>query len=36
MSHIIGKITALFDNRHKNGQPSPYPNWKIMINDENE
>ena len=34
MSHIIGKINALFDNRMKGTQPSPFPNWKIMINDE--
>jgi hypothetical protein len=33
MSSIIGVITGLFDNRLKNGQPSPYPNWKIMIKD---
>jgi hypothetical protein len=33
MSHITGVITGLFDNRLKNGQPSPFPNWKILIND---
>ena len=33
MSHITGVITGLFDNRLKNGQPSPFPNWKIMIGD---
>ena len=34
MSHVTGKINALFDNRMKGTQPSPFPNWKIMINDE--
>jgi hypothetical protein len=33
MSHIQGVVTAIFDNRLKNGQPSPYPNHKIMIGD---
>ena len=33
MSHITGVITGLFDNRLKNGQPYPFPNWKIMIGD---
>lgn len=33
MSHVTGVITGLFDNRLKNGQPSPFPNWKIMIGD---
>jgi hypothetical protein len=33
MSHMTGVITGLFDNRLKNGQPSPFPNWKIMIGD---
>ena len=33
MSHIQGVVTAIFDNRLKNGQPSPYPNYKIMIGD---
>lgn len=33
MSHIQGVVTAVFDNRLKNGQPSPYPNYKIMIGD---
>ena len=33
MSHITGVITGLFDNRLKNGQPSPFPNWKILIGD---
>jgi hypothetical protein len=26
MSHIQGVVTAIFDNRLKNGQPSPFPN----------
>ena len=34
MSHVIGKITGLFDNRLNNGQPKPHPSWKIIINDE--
>ena len=33
MSHMTGVITGLFDNRLKNGQPSPFPNWKILIGD---
>ena len=33
MSHIQGVVTAIFDNRLKNGVPSPYPNYKIMIGD---
>ena len=33
MSHVQGVVTAIFDNRLKNGQPSPYPNHKIMIGD---
>jgi len=33
MSHVQGVVTAVFDNRLKNGQPSPYPNHKIMIGD---
>ena len=34
MAHVQGVITAIFDNRiTKNGQPSPYPNYKIMIGD---
>ena len=33
MAHVQGVITAIFDNRIKNGQPSPYPNYKIMIGD---
>jgi hypothetical protein len=35
MSHIIGKITALFDNRLKEWTTeSLSKSWKIMINDE--
>ena len=33
MSHMTGEITGLFDNRLNNGQPYPFPNWKIMIGD---
>lgn len=34
MSHITGVITKIFDNRLKNGVPSPYPNQKIFIGEE--
>jgi hypothetical protein len=33
MSSIIGVVTAIFDNRMKNGQASPYPNWRILLGD---
>ena len=33
MSHITGIITGLFDNRINNGQASKFPNYKIMIGD---
>ena len=33
MSSIIGVISKIFDNRLKNGVPSPYPNYKIMVGD---
>jgi len=33
MSHITGVITGLFDNRINNGQASKFPNYKIMIGD---
>tara|TARA_R110000868_G_scaffold56400_3_gene174523 strand:+ start:763 stop:1275 length:513 start_codon:yes stop_codon:yes gene_type:complete len=33
MSSMIGVVTKVFDNRLKNGQPSPYPNWKIFVGD---
>jgi hypothetical protein len=36
MSSIIGVVTAIFDNRMKNGQASPYPNWRDTDLGDNE
>lgn len=34
MTSKIGIVTACFDNRQYQGQPSKYPSWKVMIGDE--
>ena len=31
MPHTIGTVKAIFDNRLRDGQPSKYPNFKIIV-----
>ena len=33
MPHISGTVKAIFDNRLRDGQPSKFPNFKIVVDD---